>query len=83
MANYKGNDKLAWMSLKLDDNRLPSGVQEALAAYFDAREAVEDAVKTEKPAPKGRRWVFTYKHGVGIALADAGNSNSNTDYFSN
>jgi len=72
-------NKLAWMTLKADDSRLPEDLQEAIQALDEAREAVEEAVRKTKPAPKGRRWVFTYKYGVAIALAEAGGGT--TSYF--
>jgi hypothetical protein len=72
--------KLAWQSLSADDNRLPEELRAAIAALQDAKDAVEEIVKTVRPAPKGRKWVFTYKYGVAIAHADAGGNT--TDYFS-
>ena len=71
--------KLAWQSLSPDNTNLPDDLREAIEALADAREAVEEMVRKSKPAPKGRRWVFTYRYGVAIALADAGSST--TSYF--
>lgn len=71
---------LAWMSLSADDARLPEQLREAIQALADAREQVEDMVREVKPAPKGRKWVFTYRYGIAIALADASGS-STTSYF--
>jgi hypothetical protein len=53
--------KLAWQSLNQDDSRLPDELREAIEALAEARQAVEDMVRKSKPAPKGRRWVFTYR----------------------
>lgn len=71
--------KLAWMTLSADDARLPEELREAVQALADAKEAVEEITRKVKPAPKGRKWVFTYKYGVAIAMADAGSST--TSYF--
>lgn len=71
--------KLAWQSLSADDNRLPQDLREAISALEDAKQALEEIVKAVKPAPKGRKWVFTYKYGVAIAHAEAGSSSAS--YF--
>lgn len=71
--------KLAWQSLSQDNTNLPEELREAVEALAEARETVEEMVRKCKPAPKGRRWVFTYRYGVAIALADAGSST--TSYF--
>jgi hypothetical protein len=71
--------KLAWMTLSADDQRLPKALQQAVAELAEAREKVEEICRKEKPAPKGRKWVFTYRYGVAIAMADAGSST--TSYF--
>ncbi len=71
--------KLAWQNLSADDNRLPQELREAIVALEDAKSSLEDIVKQVKPPAKGRKWVFTYKYGVAIAMADAGSSN--TSYF--
>jgi hypothetical protein len=76
----RDGEKLAWMGLKHDDARLPEKLQEAVMALEDARAEVEDMVRKLKPAPKGRRWIFSYKHGVAIALADA-TGGTTTTYF--
>lgn len=72
-------NKLAWQSLSPDNSNLPDDLREAVEALHDARSTVEDMVRKCKPAPKGRKWVFTYRYGVAIALADAGSST--TSYF--
>ena len=72
-------DKLAWQTLSSDDQRLPKALREAVAALAEAREAVEEICRKEKPAPKGRKWVFTYRYGVAIAMAEA--SGGTTSYF--
>jgi len=74
-------EKLAWMGLKHDDTRLPEPLQEALLALEEARQEVETLVK-KLPVPKGKRWIFSYKHGVAISQADATGGSSTTDYFS-
>ena len=81
MAYGKSTEKLAWMGLKHDDSRLPEKLQEAVLALEEARAEVEDMVRKAKPAPKGKRWIFSYKHGVAIALADATGGTSTATYF--
>lgn len=79
-GNRQAQDKLAWMGLKADDARLPEALRDAIAALDDARETIEALVQEHKPAPKGRRWMFSYRHGVAIALAEA-RSGGTTSYF--
>lgn len=71
--------KLAWMSLKADDTRLPEDLRDAIALLEDTKEQIEDMVRKCLPPEKGKKWVFSYKHGVGIAKASAGGGS--TDYF--
>jgi hypothetical protein len=80
MAYPKSTEKLAWMGLKHDDARLPEKLQEAILALEEARNEVENMVK-KLPVPKGKRWIFSYKHGVAIAQADATGGSSTTSYF--
>lgn len=72
-------EKLAWMSLKADDTRLPEALRDAIALLDDTKEEIEELVRKTLPPEKGRKWVFSYKHGVGIAMANAGGGS--TDYF--
>jgi hypothetical protein len=73
-------EQLAWMTLKADDTRLPEELCAALANLEDIKGQIEDMVRQALPPAKGKKWVFAYKHGVGIALTDASSSTS-VDYF--
>lgn len=73
--------KLAWEKLREDDTRLPKEVQAAVAAVAAAHDQLEAAVNKAKPAPKGRRWMFSYRYGVSVALADA-TARGTTSYWS-
>ena len=73
-------ESLAWMTLKADDTRLPDELREAISNLEDIKATIEELVRTELPPAKGKKWVFAYKHGVGIALTDASGTTS-VDYF--
>ena len=73
-------EQLAWMTLKADDTRLPDDLREALSNLEDIKAQIEDMVRDALPPAKGKKWVFAYKHGVGIALTDAAGTTS-VDYF--
>lgn len=79
-GNSKSREQLAWMTLKSDDTRLPDELRKAIANLEDVKAQIEDLVRTELPPAKGKKWVFAYKHGVGIALTDASGTTS-VDYF--
>jgi hypothetical protein len=74
-------EQLAWMTLKADDTRLPDELRAALDILEDTKSKLEDIVRKSLPPAKGKKWVFAYKHGVGIALTDASGTTS-VDYFS-
>lgn len=73
-------ESLAWMTLKADDTRLPDELRQAIANLEDVKAEIENLVRSELPPAKGKKWVFAYKHGVGIALTDASGTTS-VDYF--
>lgn len=73
-------ESLAWMTLKADDTRLPDELRQAIANLEEIKSQIEDLVRSELPPAKGKKWVFAYKHGVGIALTDASGTTS-VDYF--
>ena len=79
-GNTTKREQLAWMTLKSDDTRLPDELREALSNLEDIKATIEDMVRESLPPAKGKKWVFAYKHGVGIALTDASGSTS-VDYF--
>ena len=79
---YRSNserEKLAWMTLKSDDTRLPQKLRDAIALLEDTKEEIEDMVREVLPPSKGKKWVFAYKHGVGITMTNAGGGS--VDYF--
>lgn len=73
------NAKLAWQSLTSDNQNISEDLRGAIAQVEEGRALLEKLVKVEKPAPKGRKWAFSYKFGVAIALADA--SGGSASYF--
>jgi hypothetical protein len=79
MAFNRTEKKLAWMSLKSDDTRLPQELRDALDTLEELKDSIEGIVRDTLPPSKGKKWVFSYKHGVGIAMADAGGGS--VDYF--
>jgi hypothetical protein len=68
--NKSTAEKLAWQPITADTQGIPDAVMEAAASLEAAREHFEDTVKNKHPAPKGRKWRFSYKYGQAIALAD-------------
>ena len=77
----KARQELAWEGLKSDDTNLPDELLTAIVMLAEAKESVEDLVRKHLPPARGKKWVFAYKHGVAIALADAGPSGNRTSYF--
>jgi hypothetical protein len=76
----KTREQLAWMTLKSDDTRLPDDLRTMIDVLADTKAQIEDMVRKSLPPAKGKKWVFAYKHGVGIALTDASGTTS-VDYF--
>lgn len=72
--------KLAWQNLDHNNTNIPEDVRLAVQALAEAREAVEEAVREAMTAPKGRKWTFSYRYGVAIALADGAPANA-VNYF--
>lgn len=82
MSVFAKNDvKLAWEKLREDDQRLPKDLREAIAEHMATRKTIEDTLNRIKAPPKGRRWMFSWKFGVSVALADA-STKGTTSYFS-